>query len=753
MAQVQASDVDFALHTLGWKAFQDLCATIATEVFGQTFQVFHSSNDAGRDGAFQGTWRPSGNITLEGTFVVQCKFSSKPGTSVAFSDLSDEFSKARKLASQGLCTNYILFTNRSLSSAAEIEVRKHFLSIPQIKTFLAFGKEWITLQIRNSRKLRMLVPRIYGLGDLSQIIDERAYAQARAILESMGDDLSKFVLTDAYTRSARAVLGHGFVLLLGEPASGKSTIAASLALGAADNWNCGTFKIQTAEEFRKHWNPSDPHQFFWVDDAFGPNQYKESLVDEWNISLSHLKGAIKQGARVLFTSRDYVYKAALPNLKVSAFPLLQESQVVINVHQLSLAEKNQMLYNHLKLGAQPRTFKSAIKPFLSQVAAHPTFIPEIAKRLGDPIFTSKLPMTREAIMAFVEKPIDLLIEVVSGLDEQSKAAIALIFMSGGSHPSPLEMTDEQEQAVSLLGGSKAGVRKALENLNESLVKRVVSLSGVASWTYRHPTVGDAFAELVSKSSELLDVYLAGTPIEKLITEVVCGAVSVAGAKVSVPSSRFHRIFPLLSNLPQRERQVFLARRCDAGFLRAYMGRPEWRWDELEDFSYVFGSSQISLAARLQEFGLLPPEKKSALFERVVAVSADGPSADFLHPSRMSGLFSGVEVDQMFEAVIERLLPQAEDLVQNWDENYDGSEEPDDYFSSLISALEMLYERSQDPRVDAALNSAIDAASMALESAKENYNYPEPERDYFDFVESSAARNVSSERSVFDDVDE
>ncbi|MFQ1013350.1 hypothetical protein [Gilliamella apicola] len=41
----------------------------------------------------------------------------------------------------------------------------------------------------------MLIPRVYGLGNLEQILDERAYSQAKAILSSIGDDLQKFVIT------------------------------------------------------------------------------------------------------------------------------------------------------------------------------------------------------------------------------------------------------------------------------------------------------------------------------------------------------------------------------------------------------------------------------------------------------------------------------------------------------------------------------------------------------------------------------
>ena len=81
----------------------------------------------------------------------------------------------------------------------------------------------------------MMVPRLYGLGDLSQNIDERAYLQARFILSAMGDDLAAFVTTVAHRQSVEALQQHRFVLLLGDPASGKSTIGASLAIGALDD--------------------------------------------------------------------------------------------------------------------------------------------------------------------------------------------------------------------------------------------------------------------------------------------------------------------------------------------------------------------------------------------------------------------------------------------------------------------------------------------------------------------------------------
>ena len=51
----------------------------------------------------------------------------------------------------------------------------------------------------------------------------------------MRDDLAKVVITDAYRQAVKAIDKHGFVLIIGEPASGKSTIASLLAMGRWTN--------------------------------------------------------------------------------------------------------------------------------------------------------------------------------------------------------------------------------------------------------------------------------------------------------------------------------------------------------------------------------------------------------------------------------------------------------------------------------------------------------------------------------------
>src|SRR5882724_12381781 len=101
-SRVQASEPTYELHTLGWKAFQQLCVSIAGELWGQTVQGFFDSQDGGRDGAFYGTWTSSKGETFAGSFTIQCKFSQKPGRTLTLARVAEEREKAERLAAGGL---------------------------------------------------------------------------------------------------------------------------------------------------------------------------------------------------------------------------------------------------------------------------------------------------------------------------------------------------------------------------------------------------------------------------------------------------------------------------------------------------------------------------------------------------------------------------------------------------------------------------------------------------------------------------
>lgn len=754
--KAQAAELTYELHSLGWKGFQNLCVTIAGEVWGQVVQSFFDSRDGGRDGAFHGTWKPKGGESFTGAFTAQCKFTATADKQLQLSDLKDELPKARRLASRGLADNYFLFTNARLTGVVAEELRTAFEAIPGLKRFAAFGCERISEIIRESPRLRMLVPRVYGLGDLSQILDERAYDQAQEILSGLGDDLAKFVITDAYRRSAKALVEHGFVLLLGEPACGKSTIAAALAVGALDEWDCSTVKVRDADDFVKHSNPHEPKQFFWVDDAFGATQFDSSSAAGWNHAFPHIHAALRRGARVLFTSRDYIYRAARQHLKESAFPMLKESQVVIHVEHLTKEEREQILYNHIRLGTQPREFKSRIKPFLPEIAAHQRFSPEIARRLGSPMFTKELVVLKSGLDDFVTHPRELLSEIIRTLDVGSRSALALVFIRAGLLSSPVQMTEDEEHAVALLGGSTAGVRNALNALDGSLLLRSLQ-GGSYAWRFKHPTIRDAFAAVVAEDRELMDIYLAGAPIETLFNEVSCGDVGIEGVKVIIPSDRYDAFIARIESFDTREWQRkgvlhrFLAYRCDRDFLAKYIARYPQFVLGLHAGSYLYAVSDVSVISRLHQFRLLPEQKRRDVVGEIRELAVDTPDSGFLL-ERIRGILTDEELAEILESVRTGLLPNLDKTISDWRWNHNGKDDPESYFDELVSALEDFHEElGEHPDAIAAIDAALAEIKQVIEELQSEMPQEPDSYDFYD--RGSPGVGNDDPRSIFEDVDQ
>jgi len=539
----------FDLHVLGWKAFEDLVGCIFRDILGQTVQIFAEGADGGRDAAFRGIW--TGNnavVALSGSFCIQCKHTSKHAQNLSMTTVEGELEKVKRLTENGLCDNYILVTNHQLSAGISEKAEVAIVS-SGAKVALVFGSEWISTVISENPRLRRLVPRLYGLGDLTQIITHQAYRQAREVLDSIAPDLACFVPTAAYRKCAGGLREHGFVLLLGEPASGKTMIANLMALSAADEWGIETIMISSPGDFSKFWDPDDPGQFLWVDDAFGVTQYDANRVREWNQLLPKLKAAIRTGARVVFTSRDYIFAAARRDLKTCAFELFDDSRVLIRVEELANSERQMILYSHLKSGSQPRKFKSKVKEFLETATQVPKFLPETARRFGNPKFTENLIPTVSGVQGFFERPLNVLLDVVASLAASEKAAIGLVFIAGGKLSIPVVADEQVVGILEQLGVTLGEVKAALGILDDSLLKRQKE-AGSEYWVFRHPTIRDAYATIVGGNPELIDVYLAGVSTDQLLKEVVCGDIQLEGASIVVPQSKHTQIIARLNSFTE-----------------------------------------------------------------------------------------------------------------------------------------------------------------------------------------------------------
>ena len=608
----------------------------------------------------------------------------------------------------------------------------------------------------------MLVPRLYGLGDLTQILDKRAYDQAAAVLESMRSDLNKLVRTGTYEKAARAILDKGFVLLLGQPATGKTTIAAELALAAIDGHGASLIKIDDAADFEDRWNPEEPSQLFWLDDAFGSTQLDIDLAKHWARAVPRVHAALERGARVVLTSRDYIYEAAKPYLKPGSFPLLDESRVVVDVRDLTGEERRQILYNHLKHGNQPVAFLAAIQTHLEKLADHPGFTPELARRLGHPSFTTKVvPSIGESVEAFFARPREYLEDMIRAFDDDAKAALGLIYINRNRLRSPLELKKLDADLLARIGSDLGGVTKALQSMRGSLVS-LTTVDRQVVWTFAHPTMSDAYARLL-ENPEFLPHLASGFPLDVLLGQTTCGDVGIESA-IILPPSAYPIVLDRLDepfegdwerrSKDRRRRMNYLASRVDRTFLGAYVDRNPDLLDRISKPGMMLDAvSEVDVAVRLWRERLLPEERRAEFAETVIGYCVTGQDPGVLWMDGLREMLTPEENETFRLQMKEELIPGLRDVFAEWESTYgDYSDPPDPYdhmrhLEDLLHGLELEFPEDEQLKQETAIiNQAIE--QFVAQTSR-------PEREYDDdwYREERPAPPPSPAvgRSVFDDL--
>jgi hypothetical protein len=753
-------------------------------VWGQTAQTFADSNDAGRDGAFYGIWEQapesasSGEIA-EGPFVLQCKHTKRTGRTLSESDLEDEFEKVPALIARGLCRTYVLMTNARVTGNAEEKIRNR-LRDAGVERPIVLSGQWVCDTIAAHRELRLFVPRVYGLGDLSQILDERAYAQASVLVAAARDQASTFVITDPYRRAAQALHDHGFVLLLGEPAVGKSVIALMLAIAAPDNWGCPTIKARSAGELVDRWNPHEPSQLFWVDDAFGTFRHEQQLTQEWARSMPHVMAAIGKGAKVVLTSRDYIYEEARPLLKEYAYPRLREQQVLVDVEILTMDERRQMVYNHIAGGDQPAGIKARMKPFLDRAAAAEPFRPEMARRLGLRAFTGRLSLTESGVADFMTHPRQFLRDVYDQLGVDQQAALSLVYAvaAGGSLEAPLSLTDAQRDIIVRAGSTPAGAAMALRTLTGSFLQVTGPPLGEPGWAFRHPTLWEGFASWLPTQDHLLTVVLAGLTDTALLTRVDCDdgeADEDHGTLLRVPPALYRAVAERLAAIRRQpftgtrftyvEGRVvsttsfrgyggrydaflaFLARRSSAAFLRIYLSVDPDLPGTLCDFSsYVYAVPEPGALARIHQAGLLSERVRKQAVDRMAYLAVTTPDDGWLDGAAWKTLLTPDDRAMLLDKVRIDLVPRLETL----DGVGDGERDPDDDpVESALFGYQRFFEKEGDYETAEAFDWARDAYSQLPTAEREDDNF----QDSSPVGSRKLAPLPDTARSIFDDIDQ
>jgi hypothetical protein len=385
-------------------------------------------------------------------------------------------------------------------------------------------------------------------------------------------------------------------------------------------------------------------------------------------------------------------------------------------------------------------------------------LPEIARRLGDPHFTRQLTLSEEAISDFVNKPEMFLCDVLENLDGSSKAAIGIVFMRGGRLKSPVEIAEEERSIIQMFGGNPASVKRALPSLDGSLL--ILRYEGGSRlWAFRHPTIHDAFSSVIAKNPELLELYLKGTRLERVVTEITCGRTDLPGARIIVPQHFYALIIDRFTNVigfNARKLYLFLTFRCDCEFLRQFAIRHKRVIEKLQFRGGLLADSlEANLIARLFECKVLPETVRVRFVETVLDKHLKHTLDDGFLLYNIRKLFRPSELSCALDRarhllLLNRLEDEIREEADRYRENPEG--DPDDYFMDIKQKIwNFADEFAVADDTQRAMDEAFGEVERQVKVLEQFEPIPgEPSEDDFtdDFVSSD-----ETGRLIFDDVDQ
>lgn len=747
---------DLALHTIGWRAFQDLCSQVCEVVLGRPVEIFREAQDGGQDAVFL---IPSG-LGTPPIGTVQCKHTSESSKALKVSDLTAEIDHVEELVKASQADTYVFMTNMSVDAPVAATMRAKLRALGVRKPHI-LGRQYIVRVIRSSAKLRALVPQVYGLGDLTSIVDERLSEQSRALLDSWIPKLRTYVPTKAHRDAVNAISEHGVVLLLGNPSSGKSAIGAIVSTIASENPNNTVLALTSPRDFEAGWNPNDPGRFFWIDDAFGSNVLRDDYVQDWASAFSKLRAAIKHGNRFLLTSRKHIYEAARRRLGQRNLAQFSDGSAVVDVGDLTFEEKAQILYNHVNFGEQSQSWRSSVKPHLAAVATVPDFLPGIAERLGDPNFTKGLTPRESSLVRFMKEPREHLIDTVNALDDQLQAALILVYVhQAGFDPNDYDPSAAQAVAE-LTGYPLTKIQDCFAELAGSFLK----LSG-SKWTFAHPTISDALTEILRQKPHMMAALIRGATIDTILNSFVCeGSPHIRDALV-VPTALDDALVNRLGRTPDEMQRNWLLfhflsyRASEAVFISTIQQFPDLLYRLCWRTELVDNDPKISAHARAYRLGLLQDDLRLEAADRLVSAALADLDLSFFDEEDMLALIPPLRLVGLGLELRTTILPSLEDRIDEIAADADLDDEPESHFEKLLGMLNRVETIGVDTDtadlVDDARNQVKRSVKALEERKRERDEESQDDTDWTHIVtqkkEEAPSSAATTNRSVFDDVD-
>lgn len=509
----------YRIGTIGWYSFETLVQTLLKGVIGTGVTSFGGTKDGGRDAEFTGRANyPSQQTQWDGWWIMQVKYADlEQGAPAARRQIKGRFKKEVSGILQKhtvLPENYIFITNVPLTAAN----RKGLATVGRECGFhgnfaCIDGKE-ICEFLDLLPQVRRSYPQLLGLADLDHILNRELYQRSEAYVLQWQPRLAAFVPTLAYGTAVATLREHHFVVLDGPPEAGKSTIGAALTLMYAA-LGYEVVAVRRPEQVFQVY-AREQRQLFVADDAVGSLSFNPLLGDDWSRDLPGILAKLDSDHLLIWTTRAYILKAALSGSRLgetlSDFPGAYE--VLVEVGELSLVEKAQILYNHAKHGHLCSTSRALVRERASEIVSHRSFTPERIRQLVDNVLPKHCESAERGagilswreVEEFLRNPATRWTHAYLKLSESEQALLEAVL-----DLVPRASAQDASEAYSLhcarFTRRALPFEDCLDRIDHSFLQVTQTYAGERSIEFAHPSLRDMLFSQIMKSASARQRYI------------------------------------------------------------------------------------------------------------------------------------------------------------------------------------------------------------------------------------------------------
>ena len=327
--------------------------------------------------------------------IVQCKHYFRSGLNALLRELRKEKVKVKKLRP----SRYVLVTSVPLSPANK-EAIIEIIGTDALASGDVIGSEDLNNLIGKHSKVERKHFKLW-LGStvvLESVLHNAAITRSNFMVDQVNRDVRRYVQTKAFPRAQEMLREHSLVIVAGPPGVGKTTLANLLLYAHLEK---GYRPIIIDDEISDGLNlfQRGERQIFYFDDFMGATFLGDRgrvTTNESDKALVNFVAMVRQSpkARLILTTREHIYEQAMIKSERLRFSGLDDLRVFLRISDYTLAQKAQILYNHLYFSELPVDYRGVMlrDNFFLTIIKHQKFNPRIIEWLTSFQIVKKVPV-------------------------------------------------------------------------------------------------------------------------------------------------------------------------------------------------------------------------------------------------------------------------------------------------------------------------------------------------------------------------